>query len=61
MIDHLLCCVTKMRPKTRPKTDEHMSVNLKTPLAVAGCGWQWLEEDNAFTITQLQSALDARL
>jgi hypothetical protein len=30
-------------------------------LAVAGCGWQWLEEENAFTSTQLQSALDARL
>jgi hypothetical protein len=65
MIGHLLCCVTKMRPKT----DEHRSVNLKTRtsgcgwlwLAVAGCGWQWLEEENAFTSTQLQSALDARL
>jgi hypothetical protein len=34
--DHLLCWVTKMHPKT----DEHMSVNLKT--RTSGCGWLWL-------------------
>jgi hypothetical protein len=52
--DHLLCWVKKMHPKT----DEHMSVNLK--IRTSGCAWQWLEEEDAFASTQLQYALDAR-
>jgi hypothetical protein len=41
-----------------PKTDEHMSVNLK--IRTSACAWQWLEEEGAFASTQLQYALDAR-